>query len=38
MVMMYEFGIFLLAQIAGEWIDYRFDRFERKRKGFGPGT
>ena len=33
MVMMYGFGIFLLAQIAGEWIDYRFDRFERKRKG-----
>ncbi|MFN3235772.1 MAG: ion channel [Pseudomonadales bacterium] len=33
MIMMYGFGIFLVAQIAGEWIDYRFDRFERKRKG-----
>ena len=33
MVLMYGFGIFLLAQIAGEWIDYRFDRYERKRKG-----
>lgn len=33
MIIMYGFGIFLLAQIAGEWIDYRFDRFERKRKG-----
>lgn len=33
MIIMYGFGIFLLAQIAGEWIDYRFDRYERKRKG-----
>ncbi len=33
MIIMYGFGIFLLAQIAGEWIDYRFDRYERRRKG-----
>lgn len=32
-VLMYLFGIFLLAQIAGEWIDFRFDRRERMRKG-----
>ena len=31
--LMYLFGIFLLAQIAGEWIDYRLDRKERMRKG-----
>ncbi len=33
MIMIYGFGIFLVAQIAGEWVDYRIDRFERKRKG-----
>lgn len=33
MLMMYGFGIFMVAQIVGEWIDYRFDRYERKRKG-----
>ncbi|MDA0789177.1 MAG: potassium channel family protein [Proteobacteria bacterium] len=32
-VLMYVFGIFLLAQIAGEWFDYRLDRRERMRKG-----
>lgn len=32
-LLMYLFGIFILAQIAGEWIDYRFDRRERMRKG-----
>lgn len=32
-VLMYVFGIFLLAQIAGEWIDYRIDRRERMRTG-----
>lgn len=32
-VLMYIFGIFLLAQIAGEWIDFRLDRRERMRKG-----
>ena len=32
-LLMYIFGIFLLAQIAGEWIDYRLDRKERMRKG-----
>ncbi len=31
--LMYLFGIFLLAQIAGEWFDYRLDRRERMRKG-----
>ena len=30
---MYVFGIFLLAQIAGEWFDYRLDRKEKMRKG-----
>ena len=32
-LMMYLAGIFLLAQIAGEFIDYRIDRQERMRKG-----
>jgi len=32
-VLMYVFGIFLLAQIVGEWFDYRLDRRERMRKG-----
>ena len=32
-VLLYIFGIFLLAQIAGEWIDLRADRRERKRRG-----
>ncbi|MCB1647845.1 MAG: two pore domain potassium channel family protein, partial [Pseudomonadales bacterium] len=32
-LLMYVFGIFLLAQIAGEWIDYRMDRRERMRLG-----
>lgn len=32
-VIMYIFGIFVLAQIAGEWIDFRLDRRERMRKG-----
>lgn len=32
-LLMYIFGIFLLAQIAGEWIDLRMDRKERMRKG-----
>ena len=32
-ILLYIFGIFLLAQIAGEWIDLRFDRRERMRKG-----
>ena len=32
-VLLYIFGIFLLAQIAGEWIDYRFDRRDRMRRG-----
>tara|TARA_R110002072_G_scaffold1598_6_gene13587 strand:- start:2823 stop:3923 length:1101 start_codon:yes stop_codon:yes gene_type:complete len=32
-VSLYIFGIFLLAQIAGEWIDLRLDRKERMRKG-----
>ncbi len=31
--LLYIIGIFLLAQIAGEWIDYRFDRRERMLKG-----
>ncbi|MBD3647640.1 MAG: two pore domain potassium channel family protein [Pseudomonadales bacterium] len=30
---MYVFGIFLLAQIAGEWIDFRIDRKEKMKKG-----
>lgn len=33
-VLLYVFGIFMLAQIAGEWIDLRADRRERKRRGF----
>ena len=33
-VLLYIFGIFLLSQIVGEWIDHRFDRRERIRKGF----
>jgi voltage-gated potassium channel len=32
-VFLYLIGIFLLAQIAGEWIDYRIDRKDRMRKG-----
>ena len=32
-VIMYIFGIFVLAQIVGEWIDSRMDRRERMRKG-----
>ena len=32
-VLMYGVGIFLLAQIVGEWIDYRINRRERMRKG-----
>lgn len=32
-ISLYIFGIFLLAQIAGEWIDLRLDRKERMRKG-----
>jgi voltage-gated potassium channel len=32
-LLIYIFGIFLLAQIAGEWIDYRFERRDRKRLG-----
>ena len=32
-LLMYVFGIFLLAQIAGEWIDFRIDRRDRMRKG-----
>ena len=32
-VLMYGIGIFLLAQIAGEWIDFRINRRERMRKG-----
>ena len=32
-VLMYGIGIFLLAQIAGEWIDFRTHRRERMRKG-----
>lgn len=32
-LLMYVVGIFLLAQIAGEWIDLRLDRKERMRKG-----
>ena len=31
--LMYLFGIFLLAQIAGEWFDYRLDRKDKMRKG-----
>ncbi|MEZ7958373.1 MAG: potassium channel family protein [Pseudomonadales bacterium] len=32
-VLMYVFGIFLLAQIAGEFIDFRMDRRDRMRRG-----
>ncbi len=32
-VLVYIFGIFMLAQIAGEWIDYRFDRRDRMKRG-----
>ena len=32
-VLMYGIGIFLLAQVAGEWIDFRIHRRERMRKG-----
>lgn len=33
-LLLYIVGIFLLAQIAGEWIDYRFDRRDRMRLGY----
>lgn len=33
-LLLYIVGIFLLAQIAGEWIDYRFDRRDRMRRGY----
>ena len=29
-LLLYIIGIFLLAQIAGEWIDYRFDRRQKE--------
>ena len=32
-LLIYISGIFLLAQIVGEWIDYRLDRRDRMRKG-----
>jgi voltage-gated potassium channel len=32
-LLLYIVGIFLLAQIAGEWIDYRFDRRDRMQRG-----
>jgi len=32
-LLLYIFGISLLAQLAGEWIDFRMDRRERMRKG-----
>ena len=32
-LLLYGFGIFLLAQIFGEWIDYRLHRRERMKKG-----
>jgi voltage-gated potassium channel len=32
-IFLYLVGIFLLAQIAGEWIDYRIDRKDRMKKG-----
>jgi voltage-gated potassium channel len=32
-ILLYIFGISLLAQLAGEWIDFRMDRRERMRKG-----
>ncbi|MBV1877047.1 MAG: potassium channel family protein [Pseudomonadales bacterium] len=32
-LLMFFFGIFLLAQIVGEWIDFRLDRRERMRTG-----
>lgn len=32
-LLLYFIGIFLIAQIAGEWIDYRFDRRDRMRRG-----
>ena len=35
---MYLVGIFLLAQIVGEWLDYRLDRKERMRKGLWRWT
>ncbi len=31
--LIYIVGIFMLAQIAGEWIDYRFDRRDRMKRG-----
>ena len=33
-ILLYIFGISLLAQIAGEWIDFRMDRREKMRRGF----
>jgi voltage-gated potassium channel len=32
-IFLYLIGIFLLAQIAGEWIDFRIDRKDRMQKG-----
>ncbi len=32
-LLMFFLGIFLLAQIVGEWIDFRIDRQEKMRKG-----
>ena len=32
-VLLYIFGIFLLARIVGEWIDYRLDRWDRMHRG-----
>ena len=32
-LLLYIFGIFLLARIASEWIDYRIDRRDRIRRG-----
>ena len=37
-LLLFIFGIFLLAQIAGEWIDYRFDRRDRMQRGFWRWT
>ena len=37
-LLMYLVGIFLLAQIVGEWLDYRLDRKERMRKGLWRWT
>ena len=37
-LLMYLVGIFLLAQIVGEWLDYRLDRKEKMRKGLWRWT